>query len=639
MIRMCVKVTGAPVVINVLEDAEDVPEFVSWVRRHRSALGCDTETTGLDWWAEDFRLRLVQFGTEDTSYVLPVELSDELLAAAVGAIRFAEKLIFHNAPYDALVLDATTDLTVEEIWPKVVDTKILSHLVDSRGEADGGVGHGLAALTRHYVDSGVAARIKGSMTEIAKSLKTTKAEVWKTVPWDHGGFLTYAGLDPCLAFRLGRFLIPKLPPTVYRKTEIGHGVRPMNLVEFEHAVAEVCALMSRAGIRLDRAYTLRLEARLTLEESRWTERAQELGCGNPWSTEQCADAFEARGVHRFERTPTGNRKVDKRFLDAHRQAGDELAETIHQAKAARKKRTTWLKSFLESVDSSGRIHPAINSLQARTARQSIQGIPAQTLPAGDWEIRACFLANEGEIILSTDYINMELRFLAAYAGDSRMLAAFRAGEDLHQITADAAGVSRKIGKMTNFLIVFGGGAGALAEQAGISKAEAERIMGIFMETYPGVARFMAEKTKEARRAGYVTTPSGRRLYVEKRFAFRGTNYFVQSGSRDITCRALIRLHHARLTPHLLLPIHDEVLLSVPVEHADTAARMTDELMRETVRGLEIPTDPDRGGRSWGSLYMQGADHLTQRDNYYRENPDQALIDDQRRNPETYVLTV
>ncbi|MFF3555381.1 DNA polymerase [Streptomyces tsukubensis] len=630
------KVAGAPVVINVLENADDVPEFVSWVRRHRSALGADVETTGLDWWAESFRLRLVQFGTADTSYVLPVELGDELLGAAVGAIRFAEKLIFHHGTYDVLALDATTDLTVEEIWPKVVDTKILSHLVDSRGEADGGIGHSLAALTRHHIDSGVAARVKGSMAEIAKSLKVTKAEVWKAVPWDHGGFLTYAGLDPCLAYRLGRLLIPKLPPTVYRKTEIGHGVTPMNLIQFEHAVAEVCALMSRAGIRLDRDYTLRLEARLALEESRWTKRAQELGCGNPWATEQCADAFEARGVHHFERTPTGNRRIDKRFLDARRQAGDELAETIHQAKAARKKRTTWLRSFLESVDSADRIHPAINSLQARTARQSIQGIPAQTLPAGDWEIRACFLANEGEIILSTDYVNMELRFLAAYAGDRRMLAAFRAGDDLHQITADAAGVSRKIGKMTNFLIVFGGGAGALAEQAGISKAEAERIMGIFMETYPGVAAFMAEKTREARRNGYVTTPSGRRLYVEKRFAFRGTNYFVQSGSRDITCRALVRLHHARLTPHLLLPIHDEVLLSVPVEHADTAARMTDKLMRETVRGLEIPTDPDRGGASWGSLYMNGTDDLTCQDDYYREHPDQALADDRRRHPGTYA---
>ncbi|MEU3690488.1 DNA polymerase [Streptomyces narbonensis] len=607
------------------------------MKRNKRALGCDTETTGLNWWGDDFRLRLVQFGNHDESYVLPVELSDELLGAAVGAVRYVDRLIFQNGTYDLLVLDATTELTMEEIWPKVLDTKILAHLVDSRGEMEGGTGHSLESLTRHYIDSGVAAKIKGSMTEIAKSLKTTKAKVWKLVSWDHGGFLTYSGLDPVLAFRLGRVLIGKLPRTAYKKTDIGPGIPRMNLIEFEHKVAEICALMSRPGIVLDQDYTRRLEARLALAESRWTEKAQGLGCENPWSTDQCADAFEARGVREFERTPTGNRKVDKGFLNTWRAKGDELAEAIHQAKSARKKRNTWIKSFLESVDSSGRIHPAINSIQARTARQSIQGIPAQTLPSGDYEIRACFVANEGEIMLSTDYSNMELRFLAAYSGDERMLLAFKRGEDLHQITADAAGVSRKLGKMTNFLIVFGGGPGALSQQAGISVEEAERIMNIFMETYPGVAAFMEAKTKEARRQGYVTAPSGRRLYVERRFAFRGTNYFVQSGSRDITCRALIRLHYAGLTKHMLLPIHDEILFSVPVEHADTAARMTDELMRETVLGLEIPTDPDRGGKSWGSLYMSGVETLMELDEFYRDNPDQALIDDRRRNPDNYEI--
>ncbi|EMF02409.1 gp44 [Streptomyces mobaraensis NBRC 13819 = DSM 40847] len=622
--------------INVLEDSGDIPEFVEWVRRNRSALGCDTETTGLDWWADDFRLRLVQFGNHDESYVLPVELSDELLGAAVGAIRFVNKLIFQNGSYDLLVLDATTDLTMEEIWPKVLDTKILAHLVDSRGEADAGIGHSLASLTKHYIDDGVAAKIKGSMAEIARSLKTTKARVWKLVAWNHGGYLTYSGLDPILAFRLGRILIPKLPRTVYRKTDIGPGIPPMNLIEFEHKVAEICALMSRPGIALNRDYALRLEARLALEEHRWTARAQELGCENPWSTEQCADAFEARGITVFDTTPTGNRKVDKVFLADWRARGDELAEAIYQAKAARKKRNTWLRSFLESVDSNGRIHPSINSIQARTARQSIQGIPAQTLPSGDYEIRACFEANEGHIVLSTDYSNMELRFLAAHSGDKRMLRAFRNGEDLHQVTATAAGVSRKLGKMTNFLIVFGGGPEALSSQAGIPVHEAKRIMDIFMETYPGVEAFMKLKTQEARRQGYVTTPSGRRLYVEKKFAFRGTNYFVQSGSRDITCRALVRLHHAHLAQFALLPIHDEILFSVPIEHADTAAKMTDELMKETVLGLEIPTDPDRGGKSWGSLYMKGVENLTKLDDYYRDNPEQALADDRRRNPDDHA---
>ncbi|MFF3672432.1 DNA polymerase [Streptomyces sp. NPDC002120] len=593
MIRACFKVAGQACQFNVLEGPEDIPEFVRWIRSGKT-FGLDTETSGLDWWADDFKLRLVQFGTEREAYVVPVELGAELLGAAVGAIRDVirreGRLILQNATYDLLVLDATTDLRMEDVWPAVLDTKILAHLVDSRGEAEGGTGHGLESLTKHYIDRGTAAAIKASMGKLARDLGVKKGEVFKAVPWDNGIYLTYSALDPILAFRLGRLLLRKIPHTA------------RNLTPFEHEVAEICSYMSRRGVRLDVDYTVQLSEKLYADELEWTQIARELGCENPWSTEQAADAFEARGTFAKDRTPSGKRKIDKKFLGELVRKGDLLALAIEQAKSARKKRNTWLKSFLDLVDSKGYIHPGINSIQARTARMSIVGVPAQTLPAGDAEIRNCFLADEGHCIVSVDYSNMELRFLAAHSGDRRMLKAFREGEDLHQITADAAGVSRKIGKMGNFLIVFGGGKAALVEQAGVSDDVAESVMNGFMETFPGVKRFMDDKTKEARRNGYITTPSGRRLYVDKSRAYSGANYFIQSGSRDITCRALVRMHRKGITPYMLLPIHDEVLFSVPIEKAEAAAKIIADLMAETIKGLEIPTDPEIGRDSWGSLY-------------------------------------
>ncbi|MFD8789310.1 DNA polymerase [Streptomyces vinaceus] len=593
MIRACFKVAGDVCQFNVLESEADIPEFVNWIRSGKT-FGLDSETSGLDWWADDFKLRLVQFGTEREAYVVPVELGAELLGAAVGAIRDVirreGRLILQNATYDLLVLDATTDLRMEDLWPAVLDTKILAHLVDSRGEAEGGTGHGLESLTKHYIDRGTAASIKASMGKLARDLGVKKGEVFKAVPWDNGIYLSYSALDPILAFRLGRILLRK----------IANGAR--SLIEFEHEVAEICSYMSRRGVRLDVEYTVRLSEKLYADELEWTQIARELGCENPWSTEQAADAFEARGIFAKDRTPSGKRKIDKKFLGELVRKGDLLALAIEQAKSARKKRNTWLKSFLDLVDGKGYIHPGINSIQARTARMSIVGVPAQTLPAGDAEIRNCFLADEGHCIISVDYSNMELRFLAAHSGDRRMLKAFREGEDLHQITADAAGVSRKIGKMGNFLIVFGGGKAALVEQAGVSDDVAESVMDGFMETFPGVKRFMDDKTKEARRNGYITTPSGRRLYVDKSRAYSGANYFIQSGSRDITCRALVRMHRKGITPYMLLPIHDEVLFSVPIEKAEVAAKIIADLMAETIKGLEIPTDPEIGRDSWGSLY-------------------------------------
>lgn len=723
MIKFCTRIAGDVININVLEGPEDVPEFVTWVRLNEQMLGVDTETTGLDWWAEDFRLRTVQFGNATESYVIPVELHGALLAAAVGALRFIKILIFQNATYDLLVLDATTDLKMEELWPKVRDTKIYAHLVDNRAATEGGTGHSLFDLTREYVDSGMATQIKGSMSEIVNELnakkhgkelshyevkvpelknrkfivsadlervavargelvidvntyttviavltsepdlvkevyrpikgpaRITKETIWKVVPWDHGGFMTYAGLDPVLCFRLFKLLKRKLPQSVHRRTFIGEGIGYMDLPTFEHKVAEVCSYMSRRGIRLDENYTRKLVDTLYQREIEWTQVCRDLGVENPWSNKQLMDywlgaedddAFDKRHPEVFHidgnpskgeqtwitYTKTGALSLSDDLLAQMEKVGDLMAAAVRRAKSARKRRTTWLENFLSQMDSKGFVHPSINSLRATTARMAIQGIPAQTLPSGDWEIRRCFLADEDEVMLSTDYANMELRFLAAYSGDERMLVAFANNEDLHQITADGAGVSRKIGKMTNFLVVFGGGYEALAEQAGISLKEADRIIKSFKVTYPGVAKFMDDMTKKARAQGFIVTPSGRRLFIHK-FAFRGTNYFVQSGSRDVTCRALLRMFFAGLKDRMLLPIHDEVLFSVPQDKSQFAAELTADLMKEEVKGLMIPTDPDIGGRSWGSLYMKGVKGdpdpvlMIEHDEYYRDNPQEA----------------
>ncbi|MFB7420716.1 DNA polymerase [Streptomyces sp. NPDC056210] len=712
------KIAGDAVEINVLEGPEDVAEFVTWARLNESIVGCDTETTGLDWWADDFRLRTVQFGNATESWVIPVELDGALLAAAVGALRFFKTLIFQNGTYDLLVLDATTELTMEELWPKVRDTKIYAHLVDNRTEKDGGIGHSLYSLTRHYIDDGMAAKIKGSMNEIARSLNSeksgvvlshykvtdpdsgevymvsadhervmgpngfvtdidlaasvlatmvvephcfekvyrpaetriTKDNVWKYVPWNHPGYLTYAGLDPVLTFRLFYILKRKLPMSVYKQTFIGEGIGFMDLPTFEHKVAEECSYMSRRGIRLDIDYTEKLADILRQRESEWTQVCRDLGVENPWSNKQLMDywmgddengPFDERHPEIFwdengnDQTwvsyskKTGALSLSDDLLEKMEEVGDLMAMAVRRAKSARKKRTTWLENFLSQVDSKGFVHASINSIQATTARMSITGIPAQTLPSGDWEIRRCFLADEGEIDLSTDYMNMELRFLAAWSGDERMLKAFIDEEDLHQVTADGAGVSRKLGKMANFLTVFGGGPGALATQAGISVEKAAEILEAFKRTFPGVAKFMEEKTTEARRQGYITTPSGRRLYVDKRFAFRGTNYFVQSGSRDITCRAILRLAAAGFRNRMLLPIHDEILFTVPADKSKFAAKLTADIMQEKVKVLMIPCDPDAGGSSWGSLYMKDAkgdpdpELMIANDEYYRNNPQAA----------------
>src|SRR5690606_19840428 len=167
----------------------------------------------------------------------------------------------------------------------------------------------------------------------------------------------------------------------------------------------------------------------------------------------------------FGRTEKGAESVDKNVLAAAMESKDKtiakLAKAVSEAKRAGKWRETWVDTFIHTADAEGYCHPSINTLQARTGRMSITGIPAQTLPAGEASIRLCFLAEEGHVSLSTDYQAQELRVLAALSQDPVMLDAFKRGLDLHQVTADAAGVTRKAGKGTNFAVVFGGGVNAI----------------------------------------------------------------------------------------------------------------------------------------------------------------------------------
>ncbi|SUE29566.1 DNA polymerase i pola1 [Nocardia farcinica] len=586
------EVAGDPVTIHVVESEDDLEGFRDFIRGNLDVLGLDSETSGLEIYADSTRLRLVQFGNAFESWVVPVEAGPRFAADVGLALRGVNRFVLHNASFDLQVFDKHLGIPMEDMWPKVTDTQILAHLVDPRGREDGGFGHKLEDVTRHYLDKEVADNVKTLMTKLAKKHKTTKAKIWALVPFEDEDYRLYSGMDPILAIRLMYRLSP-LVPQVSR-----------NLVEQEHQIAEVCAMMERTGFLLDVDYTRELSARLEDREDYFVSRAAEFGCENVNSTEQVADVLEARGERITERTPSGKRKVDKTLLGRLVKSGDAFAEAVVEAKKARKWRETWVDKFFLTRDSEDRCHAHINALRARTARMSITGIPAQTLPSGDWMIRRCFIADEGHLLASVDYKAQELRVLAALSGDDTMRHAFEVGADLHQITADASGVDRKVGKMANFLTVYGGGPVALATQADIDAGTAKHVLDAFNQTYPGVLQFSRKMEAEARRNGYIITPVGRRIPVDSGRFFAALNYIVQSTSRDVTCRALLRLHDAGFTPYLRLPIHDEIVASLPADHAEWGAKRIGQIMKEEMRGVLIDTDPEVGGRSWGSFYVK-----------------------------------
>jgi DNA polymerase I-like protein with 3'-5' exonuclease and polymerase domains len=585
------KVAGEPVQINVVEDEDDLLPFRNFIRGHLGFLGLDSETTGLDIYSDSFRCRVVQFGTPTEAWVIPVERGGRYAEDVRLALKGVKGFVLHNASFDLQVFEQTLGVPMEEMWPKVTDTRIFAHLVDPRGRMEGGIGHSLEDLVRHYIDEDVADSVKGLMNKLRLRHKTTKAHIWKTIEFDDPDYQLYSGMDPILATRLLQKLIPLVPSVSSR------------LISYEHRLAEICAYIERRGFLLDVEYTSGLSTRLDSERALHEASALAMGCENVNSTEQVADVIEARGIKIKARTPSGKRKVDKTLLEQLVAEGDEFAVAVESAKRAGKWRKTWVQKFLDSRDSASRCHAHINPLQARTARMSITGIPAQTLPSGDWQIRRCFTADPGQLMASIDYQAQELRVLAGLSGDPTMRRAFVNGEDLHQMTADASGVDRKIGKTVNFAYVYGSGPKNIADQCGISIPTAQNVIKGFESAYPGVKDLSVKLQREAKENGFIITPFGRRLPVDQIRAYSSLNYMIQSSSRDITAGALLRLHDQGFTPYVRLPIHDEVLASVPEAHAQWGADQIGQIMATEFEGVYIGTDPEVQGRSWGAGYM------------------------------------
>ncbi|QDP44325.1 DNA polymerase I [Mycobacterium phage Heathen] len=602
------EVAGDEVVIRVVETEDDLEGFRDFIRAHLGFLGLDSETTGLDIYSDDFRCRTVQFGTPHEAWVVPVELGPAYEGAVIDALKAVNGFVLHNASFDLQVFERTLNVPMETMWPKVKDTRILSHLVDPRGKDEGGIGHSLEETVRYYVDSEVADKVKTLMADLAAARKgVTKATIWKKVELFDPVYNLYAGMDPILAARL----IQKLAPLVKVRDE---------LIDNEHRLAEICSYMERQGFLLDVEYTEELSLDLKVKESHYNEVALNFGCEKINSTDQVADVLESMGVRIIGRTPSGKRQVNDDLLSKLVMEGSpevsQFAEAVIEGKKAGKWRKTWVDTFLKTRDSQNRCHASINPLRARTARMSITGIPAQTLPSGDWIIRRCFLADEGHKMASVDYQAQELRVLAALSRDKAMVEAFLNDEDLHLKTARAAwpdreitkdSPERKYAKTVNFGRVYGGGAKTVAEQTGLDMAQAQQVVSGFDRAYPEVQKLSQRLQREAIRNGYITTPfidglGGRRLPVDPQRAYSALNYLIQSSSRDVTARALLRLHDAGFTPYLRLPIHDEILASVPADHAEWGAKRIGELMAEQMGPVLIGTDPEVGGRSWGSLY-------------------------------------
>jgi DNA polymerase-1 len=365
--------------------------------------------------------------------------------------------------------------------------------------------------------------------------------------------------------------------------------------DVELPLVSILRRMEQAGLKLD---TERLAAisELVKEEADDLERqifelaGEEFTLGSPKQLE--AILFGKLELSRKRRGKTGF-STDARVLQAIR---DEhpIVPKIERWRELTKLAQTYLDALPALIADDGRIHTTFSQTTAATGRLSsnspnLQNIPIRTSLGR--EIRACFIAEPGNLLVSADYSQVELRLLAQIAGEGVLKEIFDRGEDVHtatamrvfDVTADQIDPGmRSKAKMINYGIVYGLSAYGMADRLDIPQSEADDFITRYLAGFPAVERFIAQTIEQGTEHGYVSTLFGRRRQVPELRARRwelrkqgerfAVNMVIQGTAADIIKVAMVRadtaLKREGLQTRLILQIHDELLFEGPEHEAD-----------------------------------------------------------------------
>jgi DNA polymerase-1 len=584
-------------------------------------IAVDTETTGLD----PMRAELcgLSFSTEAGAGVyVPVRspepdshLDAETVLAALKPVLEdpARPKTGHNLKYDMLVL-RRAGVALRGV---AFDGMVASYLVDP-------------ARSSHGMDPLALALLGRTTTPISELIGSGKKQrTFDTVALDEA--TDYAAEDADVSLQLQRALAPEIESMGLRKL----------MDEVETPLVEVLAELQWNGIRVDAKeldrQAERLQARIT--ELR-AEVLEEAGRDfNPDSPKQLAEVLfnkpEAEtpglGVKPRKKTKTGY-STDVEVLEALAADPDvatRVPELILEHRSLTKLVGTYLVALKEAIHpETGRIHASFNQTVAATGRLSssdpnLQNIPIRTEVGR--EIRRAFVAPEGRVLIGADYSQIELRLLAHLSKDEALIAAFRAGEDIHRaVAAQIHGVApdavtdeqRSGAKMVNFGIVYGITPFGLARRLGVSNEEATTIIDGYRKRFAGITTFLAECVAKAEADGYVETMLGRRRPIpqiasrhpnERSLGERmAINSVVQGSAADLIKLAMVDLH-VRLSAHaghlrrakgmgeapeidgvqMLLQIHDELVFEAPREQAAETLALVKSRM-ESAMDLLVP---------------------------------------------------
>ncbi|NLY91190.1 MAG: DNA polymerase I [Firmicutes bacterium] len=400
--------------------------------------------------------------------------------------------------------------------------------------------------------------------------------------------------------------------------------------EVEMPLVRILFAMEKAGVKVSPERLGLLEEKFTrqikaVETEIYQLAGEEFNISSP--KQLGVVLFDRLGLPVVKKTKTGystDAEVLEELADRH-----PLVQKVLDYRGLVKLNSTYVEALLGlAAPPDYRIHTTFNQAVTATGRLSstdpnLQNIPVRS--AEGREIRRCFIPkDQNTLFLSADYSQIELRLLAHFAGDEKLVAAFQSDQDIHRRTAaeifnlpaeEVSSELRARAKAVNFGIIYGISGFGLAKGVGVSRKEAEAFIDAYFARYQGVKTYLEQAIAKAREEGYVTTIMNRRRYLpdlkarnfqRRSFAERmARNTPIQGSAADLIKLAMVRvdarLRQEKLPATMLLQVHDELLLEVDRAALPEAAK----ILREEMEGafaLRVPLEVDvKKGENWGDL--------------------------------------
>ncbi|HET6515595.1 MAG TPA: DNA polymerase I [Thermodesulfovibrionales bacterium] len=571
----------------------------------RPQFAFDVEATGRDP-RTDRVVGLSICSSREHAYYIPLdhaypdkpEQPDKKESFAILAASFGDEEISkigHNLKYDMAMLGREGLMVKGRLY----DTMLASYLLNPNKP-----NHSLEDVAFEYLSYR-----KRSFQEVLGK-RTSFAEV----PVDEA--TDYSAEDAALAFELKELLFERV------KNE---GMEKLYF-EIEMPLLHILMGIEEAGFKVDDARLKEISNELAREIDAIQRRVyflagEEFNINSPKQLSRVL--FQTLGLKPRKRTKTGFSTEVGVLEDLATEHG--IPREILDYRSLSKLKSTYTDVLPQLIDpATGRIHTSFNQTGTATGRLSSSEPNLQNIPIrGEWgkRIREAFIAEEGNVLVSADYSQIELRLLAHMSGDRGLIDAFLSGVDVHTRTAsEIFGVTmdsvtsdmRRVAKTVNFGIVYGISPFGLSEALDITPENAKRYITGYFEKHPGVKSYIEQSLHNARQKGYVATLVGRKRAVpEMKSSNANTraqgerlaiNSPLQGTAADIIKIAMIRisktLREEMLKTRLILQVHDELVFETPEGEIEWAREMIREGM-EGAADLTVPLKVDIGhGKNW-----------------------------------------